>query len=227
MQKQCLFRADGAVHRADGAVAVTLTPDDKAAMRIATIISKKQSDTNVWFKGRRYNATLQNANGITKSQADALGALCRRFPEVEDYELSNGYFVLYFSNGYKFYGAEILDKLRELYGKVAGLPSKVDADEFEPTGGQTVSVSASNFALRIDYTIPFDRAAWEARHRQKADVDTTDAEARQRQAEADQAQAEAERTQQRAKLMKTLRIALVALAAIAVVAILVVIIKKQ
>ena len=47
MEKQRLFRADGIVSRADGTPVVPLTPDDKAAMRIATLISKKRSDTNV------------------------------------------------------------------------------------------------------------------------------------------------------------------------------------
>lgn len=225
MNKQILFATGTATRRADGVV--VLTPDDKAAMSIATIVSKKQSDTNVYFKGRRYNSTTQHANGITQAQADALGALCRRFPEVEDYELSNGYFVLYFSNVYKFYGAELLDMLRKLYGQVSGLPSKVDADQFEPTDGQTVSVSASNFSLRIDYTIPFDRAAWEARHKKNAEVDTADAEAKRKQAEADHAEADAQRAAQKAKLMKTLRITLVALAIVTVVVVLALIIKKK
>ena len=224
MNKQILF-ATGGTHRADGVV--VLTPDDKAAMSIATIVSKKHSDTNVYFKGRRYNSTTQHANGITQAQADALGALCRRFPEVEDYELSNGYFVLYFSNGYKFYGAELLDLLRKLYGQVSGLPSTVSDDQYRATDGRTISVRLANVALTLNYTIPFDEAAWQLRHQTEAEVQTADAEAKRKQAEADHAEADAQRAAQKAKLMKTLRIALVALASATVVVILALIIKKK
>ena len=228
MKKQILF-ATGGTHRADGVVA--LTPADKAALAVATVVSKHSTSkkNNQRYRGRSgYYACLNNANGITKAQADALGNLCKKLsPYIGDYGLENGYFTLYTTSSYRFYGADMLEGMRKLYSQISGLPATVDDDQYIATNGRVEIVQCPNISLKLEYKIPFDYDAYQARHQKQNETDTADAETKKKQAEADQAEADAQKAAQKAKLMKTLRVALIALAVVAVVVVLALIIKKK
>lgn len=227
MNKQILF-ATGGTHFAEGRVA-TLTPADKGVLAVSSILVKDHTES----KMKKHNGRLSywavfNPKGVGPDDQRAFGRLCKRLsPEVEDCSCNINSFVLYTTNSYRFYGADMVEAMRKLYAEVAGLPDKVDDDQYLSTNGRVVSVPVANTSMRLEYTIPFDHAAWEARHKKNAEVDTTDAEAKKKQAEADQAEADAQRAAQKAKLMKTLRISLVALAIVTVVVVLALIIKKK
>ena len=107
------------------------------------------------------------------------------------------------------------------------MPQKVDDDEFEATDGRIVTVEPKNYTVRIDYRIPFDRAAWEKRHKDKAEVDTIDAAAASATAEAARKAAEASQAEQRAKLLKAARIGVTAAVVLLIVFLVVVIAKKK
>ena len=225
MNKQTLF-ATGGTHRADGAVA--LTPADKGVLELATRLTYRFSDSARYDGRKGYRARFEPKN-LTLDQMRSLAALCMQVsPMVRGfYRVQGYYFDLYTDSTYQFHAKELVEHLSRLYSQVRGLPDMVDDDQYLPTAGRVVSVPAEHHVPSLDYIIPFDRAAWEARHRQQAEVDTADAEAKRKQAEADQAEADAQRTAQKARLMKTLRVALVALAIATVVVILALIIKKK
>lgn len=228
MNKQILF-ATGGTHRADGVI--VLTPEDKPVLALVSRLKKKHTESKQHkTKGRDTWDYYAWRGGLSIKECDRIGDFLKtRIPEVYDYGYHN------YLNGetmrissthtYRFYSAELVDALQKLYTQVASLPSKVDDDQYQATDGRILSV-ANNY-LRLQYTIPFDHAAWEARHKKNAEVDTADAEAKRKQAEADQAEADAQRAAQKARLMKTLRVALVALAIATVVVVLALIIKKK
>ncbi len=230
MNKQILF-ASGPTHRADGVV--LLTPDDRPLLALVARLQKKHTESKQHkTKGRDTWDYYAWRAGLSIQECDQIASFLQtRIPNVHDcgyYNFLNGEAMrISTTHSYRFYAAEVIDALQNLYTQVEGLPSKVDDDQFQPTDGQTLSVKVPNASLRIDYKIPFDHAAWEARHKKNAEVDTTDAEAKKKQAEADQAEADAQRAAQKAKLMKTLRISLVALAIVTVVVVLALIIKKK
>ena len=110
---------------------------------------------------------------------------------------------------------------------VAGLPPAVDGDEYEADNGLTVFVRPKNYTPRIEYRVPFDRAAWQQRHQTTAEVKTIDARANADQAEADRLAALADQAGQKARLLKVARIAAVAAVILLVVILLAVILKKK
>lgn len=225
MEKQRLFRADGGWSRQP----VHLTPADLPALATASRLVRDYSDRRRYGNQEGYRSVFR-AEGVSDDEMNQLVALCKRVhPEVRGWERNSGarsYVSIYADNTYQYLITEMMERLNTLYSTVAGLPDKVDDDQYRLSGGRVEEVEPYDFCPRLVYTIPFDTAAWEARHRKDAEIQTTDAEAKQKTAEADRVDAEARQADQKAKLMRTLRLGLL-LAVVAVVVLLIVkLIKK-
>jgi len=226
-QKQILF-ADGRKHilYADGRAAAgeyaVLGPEDLPALAALSRLSYKFSDTATYGGRKGYRARYKAA-GLDGTAKDAAAKLLKKaMPEIRGVEvnLSAGgpYWDIYTDTSYQFLARDTVEVLQQLYGRVNGLPKVVDADEYEPTNGQTVSAGPKNYTVRMDYRVPFDREAWKRRHAEAAKVLTDDSEAARKKAEALRVQAEADQAAQKAKLMKAARVAVVAAVGLAAVA---------
>lgn len=221
-KKQILFATGTAGQTA------LLTPADRGVLAVASELSKHHTESRMKkYNGRDLYWAYFSRKNLTDPQLNAFGSLCQRIsPAVEYYGFRNDYFVLYTSTAYRFYGAELVEALKKLNSQVAGLPATVSDDQYRATDGRTISVRLANVALTLSYTIPFDEAAWQLRHQTDAEVQTVDAAAKLKQAEADQSAATAKQAEQKAGLMKTLRVALVAAMGAASLVVLAKIFKK-
>ena len=221
MKKQILF-ADG------GQQLPQLTPADRAALAATPYLEYDYYD-HITLNKQKVVRTRFRKRGVNQSSLKALGLLCKRLdPNIAGFdETGNNWFDLYSTHSYGFYGRNLMEVLRELCSKVAGLPSVVDDDEYQPSNGRVVTAGPKNFCPMVEYRIPFDTEAWKARHDTAADVTTKDAQAAQVKADAEHRQNEADLLLQKAKARKTLRIVLIVLAIVAVAAVAVVIIKKN
>lgn len=220
MKKQILF--------ADGGTVAALGPSDKAALAATAYLEYAYYDRVTHNKQKVFRTRLIK-RGVNQSSLQSLGRLCMRLdPNIVGFDATGiTYYDLYSSHSYEFYGRNLLETLRELYSKVAPLPSMVDDDQYLATYGRVVTAGPKNYCPKVEYLVPFDMKAWEARHRTTAEVKTVDAKAAQEAADASLRQAEADREAQKAKLAKTLRIALIMLAVVAVVAVVAIIIKNK
>ena len=227
MKKQTLF-ATGATNLAEGNH-VVLTPDDKPALALTTQVSKSQSPEGR-YNGRDAFKVRLRANGLSYYDKEKVAKLLQKIMphQIMGWEDgSNDYFYVYSDRTYQFLVTDNLALCQELYGKIAALPPAVDADEDQATDGLTESVGPANYTPVIQYHVPFDHAAWQARHRQNAEIQTIDAQADADRAEADRLAALADQARQKARLLLVARIATIAAVILLVVILLAVILKKK
>lgn len=227
MKKQTLF-ATGTTLRADGTKPITLTPADLPVLALLPQLSYKDSGECTYNSRDAYRCRYKCPD-LSIADRKKIGILCMRLmPEIVGYDTNYfGYFCLYNDTTYKFLARDTVGLLQQLHPMVAGLPPAVDGDEYEADNGLTVSVGPKNYTPRIEYRVPFDRAAWQQRHQTTAEVKTIDAQAEAEQAEADRLAALADQAGQKARLLKVARIAAVAAVILLVVILLAVILKKK
>lgn len=227
MKKQTLF-ATGTTLRADGTNPITLTPADLPVLALIPQLSYKDSG-DCTYNSRDAFRCRYKCPDLSIADRKKIGILCMRLmPEIVGYDTNYfGYFCLYNDTTYKFLARDTVGLLQQLHPMVAGLPPAVDGDEYEADNGLTVFVGPKNYTPRIEYRVPFDRAAWQQRHQTTAEVKTIDARANADQAEADRLAALADQAGQKARLLKVARIAAVAAVILLVVILLAVILKKK
>ncbi len=227
MKKQTLF-ATGTTLRADGTNPITLTPADLPVLALLPQLSYKDSGDCTYNSRDAYRCRYRCPD-LSIADRKKIGILCTRLmPEIVGYDTNYlGYFCLYNDTTYQFLARDTVGLLQQLHPMVAGLPPAVDGDEYQAANGLTVSVGPKNYTPRIEYRVPFDRAAWQQRHQTTAQVNTTDAQAEAEQANAALQKAQATQAQQKAKLLKTARIAAVAALVLLVAILTTVILKKK
>ena len=211
MKKQTLF-ATGTTLRADGDT-VTLTPADKPALALATRLTYKWYDKSSYAGRKGYRCRFKT--DISPDQMETLTALCMRISpgKIRGFEFSGTNYDLYTDSTYEMHARDLIEQLADLYRQVSGLPGSVDDDKFQETNGQTVRIPQKNYVPPLCYHVPFDRAAWEQRHKSTANINIIDAQA--------------EQAEQKARLLKVARIAAVAAVVLLVAILTAVILKKK
>ena len=233
MKKQTLF-ATGSLMGADGRAktdVAILTPDDKTALELVSKLSYVYSRKCTYHMHDAYEVCFK-VPGFDWEKRKKVFTLCKNVMRefqgfYHDDRGTENEILFYTDSTYQFLAKDTVEHLQVLFAKISGMPQKVDDDEFEATDGRIVTVEPKNYTVRIDYRIPFDRAAWEKRHKNKAEVDTIDAAAASATAEAARKAAEASQAEQRAKLLKAARIGVTAAVVLLIVFLVVVIAKKK
>lgn len=228
MKKQLLF-ATG-FHYAEGDP-VFLTPDDKPTLALATRLTYKWCDSESYAGRDGYRCRFKT--DLNRDEMEALTKLCMRISpgKIRGFEvnLSFGgpYYDLYTDSTFEMHARDLIGQIADLYSQVSGLNDSVDDDKFQETNGQTVTVDRKNYVPPLHYHVPFDRAAWEQRHKTTANINIIDAQASAEQSKAALQKAEAAQAEQKARLLKVARIASVAVVVLLVATLTLVIIKKK
>ena len=228
MKKQTLF-ATGTTLRADGDT-VTLTPADKPALALATRLTYKWWDSESYAGRDGYRCRFKT--DISPDEMKALTDLCMKISpgKIRGFEfntIGGHYYDLYTDSTFEQHARDLIGQLADLYRQVSGLPDSVDDDKFQETNGQTVRIPQKNYVPPLWYHVPFDRAAWEQRHKSTANINIIDAQASAEQSKAALEKAQAEQAEQKARLLKVARIAAVAAVVLLVAILLAVILKKK
>ncbi len=228
MKKQTLF-ATGTTLRADGDT-VTLTPADKPALALATRLTYKWYDKESYAGREGYRCRFKT--DISPDQMKTLTDLCMKISpgKIRGFEfntIGGHYYDLYTDSTFEQHARDLIGQLADLYRQVSGLPDSVDDDKFQETNGQTVRIPQKNYVPPLWYHVPFDRAAWEQRHKSTANINIIDAQASAEQSKAALEKAQAEQAEQKARLLKVARIAAVAAVVLLVAILLAVILKKK
>ena len=225
MKKQTLF-ATGTTPRADGDT-VTLTPADKPALALATRLTYKWWDSESYAGRDGYRCRFKT--DISHDEMKALTDLCMKISpgKIRGFEFSGTNYDLYTDSTYEMHARDLIEQLADLYRQVSGLPDSVDDDKFQETNGQTVRIPQKNYVPPLWYHVPFDRAAWEQRHKSTANINIIDAQASAEQSKAALEKAQAEQAEQKARLLKVARIAAVAAVVLLVAILTAVILKKK
>lgn len=230
MKKQILFRADGGTN----VKTVNILPRNLVALNFVNKLvydnwNRADKGTTFNYAGRQcFKTTFRAVLSMTDAKTvfdmlqNTLGGNV-----VKGYDRTNNRIHIYSSTDASFIEVRsMVEAMQKLYSQVANLPESTSEDRYKETYGQIVTVDVPNTYIKLVYTVPFDMAAWEERHKTTAQVVTSDAAAKQKQAEANMAEAEAKKETSKAKLMKVGTIAAIVAVLAFVVFLIVKIVKK-
>ncbi len=231
MKKQILFRADGG----NGPKTVNLLPRNLEALKYVNMlmyVSWNRADKGKTFNcaGRACYKTTFVASSLSSENAKTAFSILQNTlggDVVKDYGRTGGRLDIYSSTDSSYVVVRsMVEAMQKLYSQVSNLPATTSEDRYRETNGQTVTVTVPNTLIELVYTVPFDLAAWEQRHKTTAQVVTSDAQAKQKQEEANKTEAEAKKEASKAKLMKVGTLAAIVAVLAFVVFLVVKILKK-
>lgn len=229
MKKQILFRADGG----PSTTTVNLLPADLHALNaVNTLVyrswNRADKGTTFSYQGRQcFKTTFSSPSADAAAAAFAILRSSLGGNVVKGYEYKGSNLHIYASTDSPFLLVRsMVEAMQKLYSLVSSLPQSTSEDQYLTSNGLSVPVHVPNTHTQLLYTVPFDLAAWEQRHRTTAQVATSDAQAKQKQQEANKTEAEAKKEASKAKLMKVGTLAAIVAVLAFVVFLVVKILKK-